>query len=147
MTVLYADTSAIMRAYLEDEPDHSTLRSVLLEGGDPVVSSELARVEFARALAAAMRAGRTSDRQKLLDRFDLDCRGDGPIRLLTLASEPVLRNAHRLVLAHRLGTLDALHLAVASSEREHLADVVEIAFVTRDEDQAAAARSEGFEVR
>ena len=50
MTLLYADTSALVRAYFEDEPDHAPLRERLLEGGEPVVTSELARVELASAI-------------------------------------------------------------------------------------------------
>ncbi|CAN5745708.1 type II toxin-antitoxin system VapC family toxin [soil metagenome] len=146
MSTLYADTSAIVRAYLEDEADHSELRALLLDGLNAVITSELARVEFARAVTAAARAGRTAEKQALLDRFDLDCRLDGPIRMLTLDAQRILAGAFDLVLAHQVGTLDALHLATALTERGNLARVTEMAFVTRDEDQAAAARAEGLEV-
>ena len=44
MTVLYADTSAVLRAYFHDEPDHETLRDLLLQGADLVITSELTRL-------------------------------------------------------------------------------------------------------
>jgi uncharacterized protein len=147
VTVLYADTSAIARAYFEDEPDHLALRALLLDGADPVVTSELARVEFATAVNAAMRAGRATVTRELIERFDVDCQPDGPVRLLKLEPEPVLRAAYQLVLEHRLRTLDAVHLAVASTERDRLANEMELAFVTRDGDQSAVAAALGFEDR
>lgn len=58
MTLLYADTSALVRAYLADEPDHGSLRERLLEGDEPVVISELARIEMASVIRAAARGGR-----------------------------------------------------------------------------------------
>ena len=144
--MLYADTSAIVRAYLEDEPQHLWARALLLEGVDPVLTSELARVEFASAVRAANRAARIGAQQQLLDRFDADCRSDGPIRLVILRPDVVLPSAYRLVLDHQLRTIDAIHLAVALRHRVELADM-DMAFVTRDADQAAAAEAMGFDVR
>lgn len=147
MTVLYADTSAIVRAYLEDEPQHLWARGQLLEGVDPVLTSELARVEFASAVRAANRAARIGEQVQLLDRFDADCRSDGPIRLVILRPDVVLPSAYRLVLDHQLRTIDAIHLAVALRYRDELADVADMAFVTRNANQAAAAEAMGFDVR
>lgn len=147
MTVLYADTSALVRAYLQDEPDHAQVRAVLLEGADPVVSSELARVEFASAVRAAGRTARIAEQQQLLDLFDVDCKADGPIKLLTLSPEAILPSAHRLVLDYHLRTLDAIHLAVALRHRDQVAEIAEFAFVTRDAEQATAAAALGLEVR
>ncbi|MHB8331470.1 MAG: PIN domain-containing protein, partial [Candidatus Dormibacteria bacterium] len=50
---IFADTSAVVRAYLSDEPDHATLAEVLLAGPEPVVISALAEVEFVSAVARA----------------------------------------------------------------------------------------------
>ncbi len=147
MTVLYADTSVLVRAYLNDQPDHSEVRAGLLEGPDAVVTSELARVEFASAVRAAARAARTGERQELLDQFDAECQPDGRIRLVSLRPEVVLPSAYRLVIEHRLRTLDAIHLAVALDQRDELAALAELAFVTRDANQAAAADALGFDVR
>jgi uncharacterized protein len=141
---VFADTSALVRAYLADEPDHTEMRSLLFDEERPVLASELARVEFARAVSAAGRAGRVNEWAILLDQFDLDCQPGGPIRLVELRPGTVLPTAHRLVLEHQLGTLDAIHLAVALEERKALAELGGLALVTRDDDQAAAARAEEF---
>ncbi len=145
--MLYADTSVFVRAYLKDEPDQLRLRATVLEGGDTVVTSELARVEFASAVRAAAQAGRVGEWQELLDQFDADCQPDGRIRLVALRADVILPSAYRLVIEHRLRTLDAIHLAVALDQRDQLAALGELAFVTRDANQAAAAAALGFDVR
>lgn len=139
--VLFADTSALARVFLDDEGDSRSLRELLLDSDEAVAASELARVELARAAAAAERAGRLAGPRRLLDRIDADL-GER-VGVLTLQPETVLPAARELVLGHRLGTLDAIHLAVALDLRESEGDVV---FVTRDGDQATAATRLGFPV-
>jgi hypothetical protein len=147
VTVLYADTSAILRAYFADEPEHDTLRTSLLEGPDPVVTSEIARVELASAVRAAATGGRLRRWEAILARIDADCGPDGPIALLALRSDPILPRSRRLEIEHGLRTLDAIHLAVALVECPSLAEDGAVAFVTRDATQAAVATAVGFEVR
>ena len=144
MTVHYADTSALVRAYFADEVRHEERREQLLGGSGPVVTSELARLELTGAVVAAARAGRIGAAGPLLDRLDADCGDQGPLALIRFVPEQALEEARRLLLAHRLRSLDALHLAVASSLRAVLAD--EIVFVSDDADQAVAARAEGFAI-
>ncbi|MGH2682401.1 MAG: type II toxin-antitoxin system VapC family toxin [Actinomycetota bacterium] len=146
MTLLYADTSAILRAYFADELDHEELRAMLLEGSDPVVTSEIARVELASAVRAAARAARLLKWRAILARIDADCAEDGPITLLALRPLEVLPTAYRLVIDHKLRTLDSLHLAVALEECPSLANGGAVTFITRDEDQAAAAAALGFAI-
>lgn len=147
MTLLYADTSALARAYLADEPDHEMLREMLLEGPDQVVTSALARVELASAIRTAANAGRLRRWKSLLERIDADCEEQGPLTLLTLQPDVVLEPAYDLVLHHRLRALDAIHLAVALEDCPRLAGDDDIAFVTRDADQAAAASTLGLALR
>jgi predicted nucleic acid-binding protein len=146
VTLLYADTSALLRAYFEDEPDHARLREQLLEGTDPVVTSELARVELASAIRAVTTAGRLRRSAGLILRIDDDCAEDGPIALLRLRADAVLPVAYNLVLEHRLRTLDAIHLAVALEECPVLAGDDVVVFVTRHEPQAVAATAVGLSV-
>lgn len=147
MTLFYADTSAIVRAYFVNEPEHEAIRTLLLEGDEPVVTSELARVEMASAVRGAATGGRLRLWRRLLARIDADFGEGGPITLLALRPEQVLPVAYQLVLDHRLRTLDATHLAVAIEECPHLAEAGEFTFVTRDLDQARAAKALGLTVR
>ena len=146
MSVFYADTSAVIRAYFADEPDHEPLRHLLLEGSDPVVTSELTRVEFASAVTAAYRAHRVTQPNAVLGRFDADCGDDGALTLLRLNPRTALPLARQLVIDQRLRTLDAIHLAVALTEATTLAAGEPVTLVTRDQRQAAAATAQGLTV-
>jgi uncharacterized protein len=140
--MLYADTSALVRAYLTDEPGHAGLRRTLLDGDEPVMCSELARVELAGAVRSAERSGRVRRHSDILDRFDVDC--STRVALVRFDAATVLPTARALLLAHRLRTLDALHLAVAIGAALATGDA--LVFVTRDRDQAAVASTLGFAV-
>jgi predicted nucleic acid-binding protein len=149
VTVRYADTSALVRCWLpgEDPEDGEQLRVLLLDGPDPVVTSELTRVELASAAEAAVRAGRIRRSAGLLARADRAWSEDGPVALLALEPRVVLPLARRIVLDHAVPALDALHLAVAGSTTVKLAAGDPIEFVTRDPRQAEAASALGMLVR
>jgi uncharacterized protein len=144
MSLIYADSSALVRAYFPDEPDHAQLRKLLLEGKEPVVTSEVARLEFASAARAAAIGGRMSGWSELLARFDEDLAEGGPIGPIGLRPDLILPAAYRLVAEYRLRTLDALHLAVCVEQCPAFAGDDTVVFVTRDNEQAAAARALGL---
>lgn len=144
MSLLYADSSALVRAYLPDEPEHVHLRQLLLESDEAVITSELSRLELASAIGAAARAGRLLAYHPILDRFDGHC-AEGVLALIDLDRNRVLPRARALILEHGLRTLDAIHLAVAVDDAAAYADG-ELVLVTRDREQAAAARALGLEV-
>jgi predicted nucleic acid-binding protein len=146
VTVLYADTSAVVGAYLTDEADHVELRKLLIEGGHLVLTSELTRLEFASAVTAAKRTGRIPDAGEFLHQFDQDSRT--VLGVIPLAPPRIFAAARRLVTDnYPLRTLDAIHLAVAMHDTAELAGGEPITFVTRDDRQADAAKANGFEVR
>ncbi|HVK21943.1 MAG TPA: type II toxin-antitoxin system VapC family toxin [Actinokineospora sp.] len=146
MTLLYADTSVVVRAYLPDEPDHAELANLLFDSANPVLTSELTRVEFASAIIAAGRSGRLSCPEAYLDRFDDDCEDDGPFTLVELDSAVILPIARTTVCQYRLRTLDAIHLAVLATDCVAFAGGEPVALVTRDHDQADVARKLGIAV-
>lgn len=147
MSVLYADSSALVRAYFEDEEDHDELRELLLESRETVVSSELARIELASVVRSAAQARRIRDESELQKRIEHDCESGGSLILVQLDARTTLPVAYELVRRHRLRTLDAIHLAVALEDAPAFAGSEEVVLVTRDEDQAAAARALGLAVR
>jgi uncharacterized protein len=142
---LYVDSSALVRAYLVDEPEHRELRSLILEGSHEVFTSELARIELSSAIRSAGVAGRHRNWRRLVTVFEQDCSKDGVIALVALVGRQVLPRARALVLEHPLRTLDAIHLAVALDIAESSPE--ETIFVTRDRSQAAAARKLGLTAR
>jgi predicted nucleic acid-binding protein len=146
MPILYADTSAVTRAYFGDEEDHQSLARLLFTSDEPVVTSELTRVEFASAVTAAARCGRVASPAKVLASFDNECRADGAFVLFGLASATVLPLARELVVKHPLRALDAIHLATALTDGVEYARGEDVALVTRDQRQAAAAKACGLRV-
>ena len=139
---IFADTSAVVRAYLSDEPDHAALAEVLFSGPEPVVISALAEVEFVSAVARATRDGRIGESlaDRLLADFAADTALDGPLAMARFDAEAAFATAKRLLGKYRLRTLDAVQLAAAMSVAATTDE--ELAFCTRDEDQAVAARAE-----
>jgi predicted nucleic acid-binding protein len=145
VTVLYADTSAVVGAYLADEPGHVELRKLLIDGDHRVLTSELTRLEFASAVTAAKRNGRIPDAGAFLVQFDEDAQS--VLGVIPLESRRILAAARRLVTDnYPVRTLDAIHIAVAMHSTAELTGGEPVTFVTRDERQADAAKANGFEV-
>lgn len=144
--VVYCDASALARAYLPDEPGHLELTRLLLDPDRPIVTSALAEVEIAAAIRGAARRGRVGAADQVMAEILADMGETGHIELIALNSRRVLPRARDLCEAHRLRALDAIHLAVALLEEPDLAGEEGLVFVTRDSDQAAAARAEGLRV-
>jgi predicted nucleic acid-binding protein len=145
VSLYYADTSALARAYLSDEEDHPALRELLLESDHPVLTSELATVELMAAMTAAERAKRIPDAAAVMRQIDADVSGD-PVALVSLDPATVLPLARRLVDAHPLFAVDAIHLAVALADAPSYARDRPVTLVTCDKRQRVAGRAEGLSV-
>ncbi|MEV6874803.1 type II toxin-antitoxin system VapC family toxin [Amycolatopsis sp. NPDC051128] len=147
VTVFYVDTSALVTAYLRDEPEHDKFRKLLLEGDAPILSSDFTRIEFAGAMTAAKRTGRIPDPAAVLAHFDHLASPDGDLVLIPFSPDRVIPAARRLVTEnYPVRTLDAIHIAVAMHSTAELTGGESVTFVTRDERQAEAAEANGFEV-
>jgi predicted nucleic acid-binding protein len=145
--VLYADTSAVVGAYLADEVEHAHLKDLLLSQNYIVLTSELTRVELASAVTAAKRTGRIPDNSALLYQFDQDSAPGNRFGVIPLAPHRVFPAARRLVTEnHPLRTLDAIHLAVALHEVAPLTGSALVTMVSRDQRQADAATANGLSV-
>ncbi len=147
MSLLYADSTALLRAYFSDEADHAELRALLLAERDPVVTSEITRLELASAVRSAYSSGRIARSSDMLGRIQGDLAEDGAISPIALRADVIIPTAYRFILEHRLRPLDAIHLAVCVEDCPVLAGDQEVVFVTRDGEQAKAARALGLTVR
>jgi uncharacterized protein len=147
VSLLYADSSALLRAYFADEAEHLELRKLFLGEREPVVTSEITRLELASAVRSAYSTGRVARSSDLLARIEGDLADDGAISPIDLRADVIFPTAYRLILEHRLRPLDAIHVAVFVEDCPGLAGDEEIAFITRDADQATAVRALGFAVR
>lgn len=143
MVIAYADTSAVARAFLVDEAEHEALRELLFTTPGSAVTSDLTRFELSAAFRRAARAGRISDPERLITAALAEVSRSGGLRTVNLEIRLIENEVHRLLARHRLRAADAIHLATAIVAMDG-PDGVQ--FITRDRDQADAARAEGFEV-
>lgn len=144
MRVLYADASAVARAYLAYEEGHAASRRMLLDRADIVVTSELTRLEFTSAILRAAKGRRRVRPAALLRRFSEDSGEEGPINVVRFAGGETLLTAQKLVARHLIRALDALHLATALEGLTPWRDFGPVVFATYDAEQAAAAMAEGL---
>lgn len=114
--MLYADTSAILPFYRAESGSEAVER-LFLSQAEPVLISDLTRVEFASALARWVRMDELTESQanRIESAFHDDCH-EGRFRVVALEAAMFDRAMHWL-LTRRTGlrTLDALHLACAEA--------------------------------
>jgi predicted nucleic acid-binding protein len=79
-----------------------------------------------------------------LDRIEADCESEGPIALIEFTGNRLVSAAEDLAFRHGLRALDAIHRATCLRRRG--VDGQELACITPDNEQAAAARAEGLTV-
>jgi predicted nucleic acid-binding protein len=145
--IVYLDSSILARSYLPDEDGHEQALALLEDPDITRVTGKWTRIEVSGALIRATRSGRQkTDEQGLLAALDADLDTGGRVAELAVAQENVEDRALELVREHTLRTLDIWHLAVASLTVPALAapEKDEIAFASRDEDQATVAEQLGF---
>lgn len=136
---VYCDTSAMAKRYVREAGRQALLK---LLNRRRVASSVLMPVELHSAFVRRTREGTlaTVALPRLFSRVGSDRRH---WTLVETTSE-VLDEAQRLVEAHPLRTLDAVHIASARVFQQHLR--APVLFVSADRRQLDAARREGLTV-
>ncbi len=145
--IVYLDSSVLARSYLDDEDGHEQAAALLEDPDMQHVTGKWTRIEVSGVLLRAARSGRgDTDEKDLLAMLDADLAENGRVSELTAPQADVEKKALELVREHALRTLDAWHLAVASLTVPALAkpEKEEIAFASRDDDQATVAEQLGF---
>lgn len=119
--MLYLDTSALL-PYYRDEAFSGAVQRLLVERTEPVLISDLTRLEFASALARWVRTRELEEQhaQRLSRAFDEDVR-ENRYDLCHITFEHT-ELARQWLLARNtsLRTLDAIHLASAAVENATL---------------------------
>jgi predicted nucleic acid-binding protein len=145
--IVYADSSVLARAYLEDEQGHSEALALLRDPDRPVVTGSWSRIEVSGALVRAARSDRPRavDEAGLLAAWDSDTAVDGAVTVLLAPQAAVESHALALVREHGLRAMDAWHLSAAVILTAELTDPGEtVAFASRDRQQADIAAHLGF---
>ena len=137
--ILYLDTSALVKLYLEEKD--SELVALWVDRVDEVASSVVAYAEACSAFRRAYGEHRITENELmfLLETFDADWKKYTRVGV----SQTVLRTAREVILKHGLRGFDGLHLASAISMMD-LGD--EVVFASFDDKLNKAASLEGFMV-
>jgi predicted nucleic acid-binding protein len=138
--ILYLDTSALVKLYVEE--DGSSDVAAAVEVASAVVTARIAYAEARAAFARHRREGgiTAAELRRIVQRLDQDWSRYGIVEL----SEAAVRRAGILAERRALRGFDALHLACALELRRAGAEVVFLSFDTR---LTGAARRERLRVR
>jgi hypothetical protein len=134
----YFDTSALIKRYVDEKGRREVLQ---LLRRHQCVASQLLSVELRSALRRRVADGSVDARRvpEILKRFA----ADREFWALIEVTSEVLQAAERLVAAHPLRTLDAIHVASAELFADRLASS-ELTFVSADARQTAVAAAIGM---
>jgi predicted nucleic acid-binding protein len=136
--ILYCDTSALVKLYVEEAGSSWVRRWV--EASQVVGIAAIGYVEAKAAFARAVHGGRVVRRRHR--EMVADFEQDWSRYLVMDMSEPVIRHAGRLAEVHRLRAYDAVHLAAALHIRARAAE--EVTFLGFDDELNRAAKAEGL---
>jgi predicted nucleic acid-binding protein len=134
----YFDTSALIKRYVDEPGRREVLR--LLRGHD-CVTSAVVPVEVRSALRRRVSEATLDEKRvpEILKRFAVD----REYWTFVEVTSDVLAAAETLVATHPLRALDAIHVASAHLFAGRIA-FPELAFVSADDRQTAAARAAGM---
>lgn len=136
--ILYCDTSALVKLYVE-ESGSSWVRH-WMNAADVVGIAAIGYVEAKAAFARAVHSGRVIRRtyRRMIEDFEEDW---GRCLVLEI-NQQLLRHAGRLAEQHRMRAYDAVHLAAALQIRAHGCE--EVTFLGFDHELNLAAKAEGL---
>lgn len=135
MTLLYAESSAIMSWLLGELPGAARVR-ILLASANTIFTSELTLLECDRTIHRAVHTGRLNEHGANLARSRIESETT-PWNVLRIGSD-IMARARRSFPVEPLRTLDALHLATALRIGEFRPDLRMLSFDDRIRTNAAA---------
>jgi predicted nucleic acid-binding protein len=136
--ILYCDTSALVKLYVEEAGSSWVRRWV--DASHVVSIAAIGYVEAKAAFARAVHSGRVVRRR--YRGMIADFEEDWSRYLVMQMTEPVLRHAGRLAERHRLRAYDAVHLAAALQIQAHAPEG--ITFLGFDDALNRGAKAEGL---
>lgn len=131
--MLYLDTSALVKLYL-DEPGRSAVMAAV-SAEEIIATQELAYIETHAAFSRAEREARltNADLERLREEFERDW----PSYLVVKVSQPLLEQAVKLVDSFALRAYDAVHLSAAQTLSRETAGTLLFACLDRRLNRAA----------
>ena len=143
--IVYLDSSAVVRSYLTDEAGDASPGVLIRDPDTTTVTGSWTRIEVTSAFVRAERTGRfvfaELEAAFLRDTDPVS----GTLLIVDASQAEVELIALRAVREYGLRAMDAWQLACAHLTFEALAEPGEqVAFVTRDAEQARVAREWGY---
>jgi len=138
--ILYLDTSALVKLYIEETGSQEVKRAV--EEARIISTSRVAYVEAMSAIARKYREGELSDEEQ--DQIARDLDRDWDNCFVVEVSEGVTKLGGELTSRHPLRGFDAIHLASALLLQNRTR--LEVSFFCFDERLKTAAKAEGLAV-
>lgn len=136
--ILYLDTSALVKLYIEEAGSLDTVD--IVDRAELVGTSLFARPETAAACARALKLGLIAEADDLRDQLSIDW----PSYVRIAIGEPIITRAESLAWSQHLRAADALHLASALTWSEQLG--LSVTLATFDGALWKASHRAGLEV-
>ena len=146
MSILYFDSSALAKQYLEEKGTPYIQTLLEASSGHTILINELTRIEVAAAIAARQRASDGISIKMRDDAINLllnNCLNQYSLIPITAA---ILDRAFTLTQQHRLHGYDAIQLAVALyiNEQYKQIELPELTLIAAADDLLLAAQNEGL---
>ena len=141
MTVIFADTSAVIKRYITEIGSNQVSTWIEPEAGNVIIVSELATVEVFSALARHQREGTIRAEAAWLLQGDFLHHVEAEY-LVVMVDSALLHQSRDLINKHPVRTLDAIQLACALQARAVLGEP--FTFASADRRLLEVADAEGF---
>lgn len=138
--ILYIDTSALAKNYLEETSSHDVRK--LIDGARQIVTSVLTDLEVASTLERAKHGRRINSPsyRTAVESFERDLRRE--VIAFIAISQTIIEDAKKVIKHHRLRPPDAIQVASAKHAMKAISPLIE--FLCFDADVAEAAKREGL---
>jgi len=145
VALLYLDTSALVKLYVQEQGTEKMLGLAHPDAGNRLVILSLSRIEFRAAVRRRAKLGDID--AKLADEMISEFSGHlANVFQLQPVNEPVMDAACAAIDQHYLRAYDAMQLGGYAALRRSIGEEVETVFVCADDKLLNAARDQGFSV-
>ncbi len=143
MALLYLDTSALVKLYVQETGTERMLELVHPDAGNSLAIVSLARVEFRAAVRRRERLGDINAglASELIQSFSRHCASSFQVQP---ANDMVLDQAAGVIDRHRLRAYDAVQLGGCLTLRSTVGADIDLQFLCADQTLLDAARTEGL---
>lgn len=143
MALLYLDTSALVKLYVQEQGTEKMLELAHPDAGNRLVILSLSRIEFRAAVRRRTKLGDINAKlgDELINEFNEHLTS---VFQMQPVNEPVFQAAGTTIDQYYLRAYDAMQLGGYIALRTSAGEEIETIFVCADENLIKAARDQGF---